>query len=589
MGKFSRTLSALLRSYFIGVGVLTTLLFIILLVNLARLDFDGAARRVAVPTDGAVLVVDVGGHLRHQRTGRLRSLLSGIGFTRRDTWVSDLRRLFEVARTDTRVKAILLDMQEEMRGGLVDFDTVRALLADFVAASDIEVVCFLANGDSRGYFFASAADHIVVSPITMFDIPGPVLRLTYFGEALKKLGIGVQVVQTGRYKSAFEPFVRNRPSDDTLEMYRSIEQSLRGHLVDAIAAGRKRTQQEVAAWLQHSLFSAEQARERGLIDGISYREDTLTALKEQVQVEEHLHYRDYLASIEIEDAEDGRDGLALIEAIGQIFMDGNEWEMVLPRRVIPELQWALEDEHVRAVVLRVISPGGSALASELIWREVTRLAATKPVVVSMGDVAASGGYYLAAGASYLLAEPTTITGSIGVVGMIPNFKAFEDEYGVSFHVVSDSARRALYNAGEAMTDADYRLVHANLQAVYRIFKERVAAGRELELATVEQLAGGRVFTGAQALAVGLVDELGGLAEAFSKAKELAALDPARKYPLYRYDRGRFSFFDCMRATLDVWRCLEGSHSRIDPVAWRRYLHLLAEPQVLALWPHRLGW
>ena len=236
-------------------------------------------------------------------------------------------------------------------------------------------------------------------------------------------------------------------------------------------------------------------------------------------------------------------------------MDGNEWDTLLPRRIIAELEWMRENEDVQAVVLRVNSPGGSAVASELIWKEVTRLANSKPVVVSMGEVAASGGYYLAAGASYLLAEPATLTGSIGVVGMLPNFAGFEDEYGVSFHVVTASERQALYNTGTAMTAADQRIVQHSLQEIYRVFKERVADGREMEMAKLEQLAGGRVFTGAQAVEVGLVDALGDLTAAFTKAKELAELNPSLKYPLYRYDHGRLSFFDCLRATFDVKRCL----------------------------------
>ncbi len=594
MAKLGRALLALLRSYFIGIGVLVTFLFCLLLFNLARLDFSTSRSHEAVLHGDAVLVLDVGGQLRRWRTSAGgRRFWPRLTLGMRTTWVSDLQRVLTLARDDTRIKAVLLDLQENLHGKLVDFAVLRGLLADFVAESDKEVVCFLAAGDDNSYFLASAADHIVISPVTTLEIPGPVLHLTYFGSALKKLGVGVQVVQTGDYKSAFEPFVRNQPSRATLEMYRSIEQNLRSYLISAIANGRQREESEVSAWLARSIFSAAEAQAHGVIDTFGHRNDVLAALKVKLQVEEHVAYRSYLAAAEAESAADGKGGLGLIEALGPIFMDGNEWDTLLPRRIIAELEWMRENEDVQAVVLRVNSPGGSAVASELIWKEVTRLANSKPVVVSMGEVAASGGYYLAAGASYLLAEPATLTGSIGVVGMLPNFAGFEDEYGVSFHVVTASERRALYNTGTAMTAADQRIVQHSLQEIYRVFKERVADGREMEMAKLEQLAGGRVFTGAQAVEVGLVDALGDLTAAFTKAKELAELNPSLKYPLYRYDHGRLSFFDCLLATFDVKRCLEAQYSRtfFQPTTLRSYLRLLApnRSQVLALWPHFVGW
>ncbi len=592
MSRLGRALLALLRSYLIGVGVLTTMFFLLLLVSLSRCEWDTKQPRASMSKSDAVLVVNLDGRLRRWKSGRFGPLLSGVGLRLRYTWISDLRRVLALARDDTRIKAVLIDLQESLQGGLVDFAVLRGLIADFVAASDKEVVCFLATGDDKGYLLASAADHIVISPATMLEIPGPVLHLTYFGSALKKLGVGVQVVQTGDYKSAFEPFVRNQPSPATLEMYRSLEQSLRSYLVNAIAAGRQRDAGEISAWLARSIFSATEAQAHGVIDAFGHRNDVLAALKEKVQVEEHVAYRAYLAAAAAESAADGG-GLGVVEAVGPIFMDGNEWDTLLPRRIIAELEWMRENEDVSAVVLRVNSPGGSAVASELIWKEVTRLAASKPVVVSMGEMAASGGYYLAAGATYLLAEPTTITGSIGVVGMLPNFAGFEDEYGISFHVVTASERRALYHTGEAMTSADQRLVQQSLQEIYQVFKERVAAGRKLEMAGLEQLAGGRVFTGQQALEVGLVDALGDLTAAFTKAKELAKLDPTRKYPLYRYDHGRLSFLDCLRATLDIKRCLEAQYSRtsLRPSRLRSYLRLLTpnRAQALALWPHFVTW
>ena len=591
MTKFWRTLARLLRSYFIAVGVLVTVLSTLLLLNLAQLDFDLNAPPEL--SGEAVLVIDVSGQLRRWKAERRELPWQRFVFGVRDTWVSDLRRVLTLARDDARIKAVLLDMQKGLRGNMVDFGAARELLDAFVADSDKELVAFLPRGDQYSYLLASAADRILVTPVTMLELPGPVLNLIYFGSALKKLGVGVQVVQTGDYKSLFEPFVSDSPSSATLEMYRRLEQGWRDYMVSAIARGRQQEKAEVRAWLTHSIFTATEARRRGLIDGIESRREVLSVLKEQAQVDSYINYRDYLTAAAAEEkSSDGDHGIGLVEVVGPIAMDGNEWDTVLPHRLADELEWMRQQENVRAVVVRVISPGGSAVASELIWQEVVALAATKPVVVSMGEVAASGGYYLAAGASYLLAEPATLTGSIGVVGMLPNLAGFKDEYGVSFHVVTASERRSLYNAGMEMTESDYRLLQENLDEVYRVFKIRVAKGRGLELDALEKLAGGRIFTGAQALTAGLVDGIGGLVDAFAKAKELASLDPALKYPLYLYDHGRGSLFDCLRATFDLRRCLSEhySYQGFDLASLRSYLRLLSDrPQVLALWPHLIRW
>ena len=592
--KLGQLLLKLLRSYFIIIGVLTTFSFCMLLYTLSQFDFRVSSSQGEVPQTEAVLVIDISGELRRWKKMPRYRFWPHVALVTRDTWISDVQRALELARTDENIKAVLLDMQESASGRWVDFIALRDQLAAFVADSDKQVVCFLAAGNDRSYLLASAADSIVVSPVTMLEIPGPVLHLTYFGTALRKLGIGVQVLQTGDYKSAFEPFVLDKPSTATLEMYRSLEQSLRSLLVSDIASGRQREESEVRAWLARSIFTADDAHALGLVDKVGYRLDALTALKEGVAVAEHVAYRAYLGETEQEEKAEthrleGEYGLGLVEALGPIFMEGNEWQTLLPRRIITELQWMRDNEDVLAVVLRVNSPGGSVLASELIWKEVSRLAADKPVVVSMGEMAASGGYYLAVGASHLLAEHATLTGSIGVVGMIPNFAGFEDEYGVSFHVVTASERRALYNVGEAMRAEDQRLVQNSLQEAYRIFKERVAAGRKLGMEQVEKLAGGRVFTGVQALDAGLVDTLGGLDAALAKAKALASLDPGKKHPLYRYDHGRLSFLDCLRATFDFKRCFLAQQSRPrSPAAiLRHYLRLLTpnRAQLLALWPH----
>ena len=572
---------SLVRIYFVSIGILVTFLLCLLLFQaghsglLPRQELDEQQR--------AVLDISLRGELRRERPSFRREFWHSFSGRGRDTYLSDLQRIFEAAQGDPRIEAVFLDIQA-LSGELVDFAQLRGLVVSF-AAQDKTVVSFMPHGDNNTYFLASAGEKVVVSPVTMLEVPGPVLQLVYFGDALVKLGAGVQVIQAGKFKSAFEPFHRNSPSSETEKMYLSLEADLRRYLVSAVAEGRKREVSAVEKWFKRkSFFTATQARDAGLVDEISYRSDALAGLKDALEVDTHISGRDYLSTMpELQPDTDSTTGIGYVEAKGQIMMGGNGWDTVLPERLKAELEWMRNHEDIVAVVIRIVSPGGSALASELIWHEVERLSQVKPTVVSMGAQAASGGYYLAAGASYIVAEPATITGSIGVVGLVPHFAGFNDKYGINFHVITQSERRAYYDHSRPMTNNDRYLIEEQLQEVYAVFLQRVAAGRKMPLPEVQALAGGKVYTGRQALDVGLVDALGSLPTAFAKAKELAKLDIHAKYPVYRYRGDKLSFFECLRFLPDISRCLTGPGFLLDI---RHHLQTLLEhkTRVLAIWP-----
>lgn len=575
--KISRLLVALLRTYFVSVGIIATILFVILMFYANRLVVDRLTPQELSLKEEAVLVIELQGRLIDDYAPRDRMWLKITG-DRRDTYLYEVAEALLAAQDDERVKLVLLDIGNVV-GDLVTIGRLRALLLDFMSKGK-KIISFLPHADNNRYFLASATTQIVVSPLTGVELPGPVIHLVYLGEALRKLAIGVEVVRSGEFKSAFEMFVRNAPSRETRAMYRWLERDLRNYLVEKIADGRGNTTTEVEQWLRKSLFTVAEAQQQGLVDKVERRHLLLERLKKDAGVKTKISYRDYLRSLPNPDV--GSQGIGLIVARGQILMTGNEWENIVVNRLSSELRWMRTNDDVVAVVIRIDSPGGSALASELLWQEIRRLSGDKPVVISMGGQAASGGYYLAVAGNYIFAEPSTITGSIGVVGVVPNFSKFDDEYGVSFYAITQSQRQSYYDLGTKMTDADRQQLAKQLNEVYQVFLRRVSEGRAMELEDLNELSGGRVYTGQQAVANGLVDELGGLQAALDKAKKLAEIDPQTRLPLHRY-RERFSVIECLMRTYSIERCLPTA-SYHDNIRQRLLALFAINDRILTLWP-----
>lgn len=576
--KISRVVVALMRTYFVSVGILATVLFVIMMFYANRLVVDNFSPDEWSLKEEAVMVIRLQGRLLDSYSPARPAMWLKIAGDRRDTYLYEVAEALLAARDDERIKLVLLDIGDVV-GDLVTIGRLRAMLVDFMSKGK-KVVSFLPVADNNRYFLASATTQIVVSPLTSVELPGPVIQLVYLGEALRKLAIGVEVVRSGEFKSVFEMFARDAPSRAARAMYGWLERDLRNYLIEKIADGRGNTTTEVEQWLQSSWFTVAEAQEQGLIDEVEHRHLLLKRLTKEAGVETQVSYREYLSSLSTSTV--GSQGIGLVVAQGQILMTGNEWENIIVNRLTNELRWMRTNDDVVAVVIRIDSPGGSALASELLWQEIRQLGKDKPVVVSMGAQAASGGYYLAVAGNYIFAEPSTITGSIGVVGMVPHFSEFDDEYGINFHTITQSQRQSYYDLGKKMSDADRRQLVRQLDEVYQVFLRRVSEGRTLELEELDELSGGRVYTGRQALTNGLVDELGGLQDAFNKAKKLAEIDPQTRLPIHRY-RERFSMLECLMRTYSIDRCLS-TVSYHDNIKQRLLGLLLADDRILALWP-----
>lgn len=514
-----------------------------------------------------------------------QTVLSFVKEEEEQLYVFHLKALLERAKEDPQVLGLYLDMGA-LSGSLTEFELFRTLLSDFKAGGKrIEV--WGTQLDNKMYYLSSLADRLHLAPEGLMQIPGPMFEFIYGGEAFRKLGVAFDIVKVGQYKSAFEPFVSDQPSEDTQKEYLSIEENIRKHLVAKVANGRKVEVKLADSWFRRSLYSAKEAFLEKMIDGVSYREQFEDVITKEGKIIEIAKYP-MKETPKLSKSE----GIAFIEAVGEMFLENsslNAGSMMDFEHLEEELKWAREDKDVKAVVLRVDSPGGSALAADLLWEDVRKLAETKPVVVTMGAYAASGGYYMSAPATKIIAHPTTITGSIGVIGLVPNFEAFKQKYGVSFHTITGSDRRNLFNPGSRMTAEDRAILEKQTRTTYEAFVTKVASGRKKSFTEIDSIAQGRVWTGQQALELGLVDELGGLPEAFHKAKELAKLNVDEKYPVLLFESPRGTWRKFL-SRLPFGK-LSNVPTNLEKLPFlnflSRYLEGNSKEQILSLLPRRV--
>ena len=444
------------------------------------------------------------------------------------------------ARKDPEVKAVLLTFESPMIGW-GQMQELRQAVTELRAA-DKDVYCYLEEVDADTYQLATAASRICIVPTGHIDLIGLHIEQAYFKQLLDKIGVEADVEHVGAYKGAGEPFTRTGPSDEAQEMLDSLVDDLFGQMVDTIARGRQISKEQVRELIDRGPFTARQALDAKLVDELLYADQIADSLRQRYgQQVEFSHNYGAKEGPEIDFSSPWAVfkffGEAMSEAqapakpsVAVVYVDG----LIVPGRserglfggsgiagsttLRRTLAKARKDSSVKAVVLRVDSPGGSATASDIIWHATTLVGKEKPLVVSMGNVAASGGYYVSAGAGTIFADQATITGSIGVLGGKLITKGLWDWLGVSFHEVSRGQNADLYNSNRKFDERQRALVREYMQSVYDAFTDRVKKGRGDRLKKeLDQLAGGRVFTGRQAQENGLVDRIGGLSDAIKFA------------------------------------------------------------------------
>ena len=501
-------------------GVVFTILGIVGMVGMvASSDTETMVK------ENSILILDLDGSLSERvQDNPLQSLL---GEEYQVYGLDDILSSIRKAKENENIKGIYLQAGI-MNASFASLEEIRNALTDFKESGKFIV----AYGDQymqNMYYLASVADKVIVNPQGSITWQGLASQTIFFKDLLKKVGVEMEIFKVGTYKSAVEPFIATEMSDANREQVSAFLHSIWGRLLEDISASRSIPAEVLNKYADGftMLEPAETYITNGMVDTLMYKDGVLNYLKELTGREEN----ESLHTLSLKDMKNvkrqtplDKSGniIAVYYAFGGIddTASASTEEGIQSEKVIKDLRKLREDETVKAVVLRVNSPGGSAYGSEQIWREVVLLKEAKPVIVSMGDYAASGGYYISCAADCIVADPTTLTGSIGIFGMFPNMEnLLNDKLGLHFETVKTNANADMGNMTRSFNANEKVAMQKYINQGYKLFVQRCAEGRGMSVEAIEKIAEGRVWTGATAKELGLVDELGGL----DKALEIATL------------------------------------------------------------------
>lgn len=466
--------------------------------------------------------------------------------------LSDVRRRLEWLASDPQVRGVVLDINT-LTCGWATIESLHQEIRRFREHGKLVVAC-MTNPDTKTYVAACAADLIVAPPAALLNVTGLYTGVRFLKDALAKLDLSVEVTAVSPYKTAGDPLARPDMSPENREQIERLLDQRYAALVDTIAAARRKTPDEVRALIDTAPWSAQRAQEAGLIDAVVYEDELPAFLASHAGKEAGAGTEPQIAewsqarrALRLPMLRPHRRLVGVITIEGTIAA-GPSRQIPLPipliggpiagsESIVQALRQAERNPRLAAVILYINSPGGSAFDSDLIWREVHRLDRRKPVVAVMGDVAASGGYYVASGARTILAQPGAITGSIGVLIIRPVTEGLLKRAGVNTVAIGRGANSAFF-VSDAPTDAERAALRALIDDSYALFKQRVSTGRNIPEPTLEPLAGGRVWSGREACEYRLIDAPGGVPEALLKAQELAGLPRDRTAPLVLIGGGR---------------------------------------------------
>ena len=479
-------------------------------------------------------------------------LVGQLMFGRRDTVGSVINSLRK-AKVDDRVEAVVLipPLQEGLWGKVQE---IRNAVLDF-KESGKPIVAYLEYGSGQQYYLATAADEIFMTPTSSLDLIGVASYDLFLRAALDKAGVHPDMLHAGDFKTASNLYTETTYTAEHREMSESLNRDLYDQLVSGIAEGRSLNEADVRRSIDEGPFLPDEAVAKGLIDGLLYEDQ----LGERLPLSDGARYDLSFAEYQQLDATslglNSGPQVAVIYAVGTINfgasgIDVAGSEVVGSKAMVEAIRAARDDPSIRAIVVRIDSPGGAAIASDIIWRELDLARREKPVIASMSDVAASGGYYIAAAADAVVAQPGTITGSIGVVAGKLAYGDTLEKFGVNVGIVTDGEMAGMNSPFAPYSDETRARVQEQIDAVYETFLKRVSDGRGMLIDDVHAIAQGRVWTGRQAKALGLVDELGGMREAVAVAKERAGIDADQEVTLVPYPRPR-SFFELLNTEFSV--------------------------------------
>ena len=445
--------------------------------------------------------------------------------------LSDVINAIEAAKTDSDIKGISI-LNDESELGMAQRKALRNALEDFKKSGKF-VMAYANSYSQKEYYLNSVANTIYINPVGDFDFKGLSAELMFFKDLQEKSGVKMEVIRHGKYKSAVEPFLENGMSDANREQTISLLNAVWSSVLADISKSRNISVaklNEIASGLLAR--TPEMAKSEKLVDVIAYEDEYHDAIKKILKVDKDEDYNkiailDYAQKVATtSESNDSNDKIAIIYAQGEIMSGEGDINTIGEISMNRSLIEARKDKDVKAIVLRINSPGGNALTSDLIWREIELTKKVKPVVVSMGNYAASGGYYIACNANKIFAENNTITGSIGVFGILPNFTQLATKIGIHTEQVKTNENASEYSPFVPMDEKFKAVTLESVEKVYKTFISHVAKGRKMTIAQVDSIGQGRVWSGSQALKIGLVDKIGGLDAAI---KEAALLGKTKKY------------------------------------------------------------
>lgn len=467
------------------------------------------------------------------------SLLGGkTGSTKQG--LEDIVKVIRMAAVDKRIKGIYLNVSS-VQAGWASTEAIRKELLEFKKSGKF-IYAYSEGYTEKAYYLASVADKVFLYPEGGFELNGVNVTIAFYKGLTEKLGIEIVPIRHGKFKSAVEPFLRKDMSPENKMMTQEFIGDIWENFLENTAKSRSISKEELRQIANTmAIRKPKDALNKKLVDGLLYEDEVMNELRKKLGLKEkdkinRVSFNTYKevkpSSVGLK--EKGKDKIAVVYCVGEISSGEGDEESIGSVSTAAAIRKARLDDEIKAVVLRVNSPGGSALASDVIWREVILTKKVKPVVVSMGDVAASGGYYISCAANKIFAQPNTITGSIGVFGLMPNAqKLFNEKLGINYDGVKIGEFSDLGAFYRPLSEKEQTIIQESVDQTYETFITRVAEGRGITKAEVDSIGQGRVWSGVDALKIKLVDELGGLPEAIKEAEKLAKLTKG-KYKIVHY-------------------------------------------------------
>jgi protease-4 len=513
------------------VGILLSTIIIILVI-VGIIAAAGSDKDVVVDAN-SILHIGIKYPIAERTANNPLANLSFLGFDGdKSIGLKDILANIKKAKTDDNIKGIFLD-ESYMMSGQATTEEIRNALIDFKKSGKF-IVAYSEIYTQGFYYLASVADKVYINPKGFIEFSGFSSQVTFLKGALDKLGIEAQVIKVGTYKSAVEPLVLTKMSDANRMQVTSYLGSLYDHFLTGISKSRGINKDSLFNYAnQMRIKEPQDALKYKLVDGLKYKDELLDELKERLKIKKTedisaVEIAEYTKSTDEDIKSVSSNSIAVVYASGDIAGGTGDDNSIGSETISKALRKVRLNKKIKAVVLRVNSPGGSSLASDVIWREVMLTKKVKPIIVSMGDVAASGGYYISCAADSIFAQPNTITGSIGIFAILPNMqKLFNDKLGVTFDGVKTGKFADLGNTSRPLTPEERAILQSEINHGYDDFTKAVAAGRHKTQTYINSIGQGRVWTGAQAVKIGLVDRLGNIDDAIKSAAKKAGLKDYR--------------------------------------------------------------